>query len=135
MNANRATHLAVVLAWFAGAADFMTGLGLVLRPALVLQLMGASPVPAETQVFLRFVGAFVGAVGLTYLIAAWRRERAQLKSVLELTIVFRLAAGGFAATAIGLGWLESAWTSVPATDLTLAALQGWLLAKGAGREG
>ncbi|ATC64164.1 hypothetical protein CMV30_09460 [Nibricoccus aquaticus] len=111
----------------AGLMDFLTGLGLVFFPAQLLPLMRVATPAPDALVFLRFVGAFVGAVGATYLWAFLRNHRAYLRAVFELTIPFRLAAGAYSATAIALGWLPPVWLSVPATDFALVAAQLWLL--------
>ena len=111
----------------AGLMDFMTGLGLVFFPAQLLPLMRV-PVPSDDAiVFLRFVGAFVAAVGATYLWAWSRRDTASLRFVFAFTIIFRFAAGTYSAFAIARGWLPPMWLSVPATDLFLVAAQLWLL--------
>jgi hypothetical protein len=115
------------LALGAGAMDFTTGLGLVFAPTRVLPLMGVAAPAGDGLVFLRWVGAFVGAVGASYLLAVARGGSARLWAVLEFTIPFRLAAGGFAATAIALGWLPATWASVPVADFALVAAQAWLL--------
>ncbi len=134
MNLNRLNQLAVGLALGAGALDFCTGLGLVAAPALMLRLMGMKEIFGDL-VYLRFVGAFVCAVGFSYLWALRRRQLSGdpslLRATLEITIIFRLAAGSFGAWAILRGWLMPAWASVPATDFFLAAAQGWLLRQGA----
>ena len=56
------------------------------------------------SVYLRFVGAFVFAVGISYLWALRRRRMsgnpALLRATLEITIIFRLSAGTFAAWAV-----------------------------------
>jgi len=133
MNSNNNNQLAVWLALGAGVLDLGTGLGLVAAPAVMLRLMGMNEIFGDL-VYLRFVGAFVGAVGFSYLWALRQRrltgDPALLRAVLEITIIFRLAAGGFAAWAILRGWLMPAWASVPATDFFLAAAQGWLLRRG-----
>jgi hypothetical protein len=120
--------LARLLALGAGALDFTTGLGLVFLPAAVLPLMRV-PIPADADalVFLRFVGAFVAAVGASYLWAWLRRRTHELRAVFTFTIFFRLAAGSFSAVAIARGWLSPAWLSVPLTDFGLVAAQLWLL--------
>lgn len=127
---NSALRWARRLALGAGAMDFSTGLGLVFAPAFVLPLMHVAVPSGDGLVFLRWTGAFVGAVGASYLLAWMRGGRARLRAVLEFTIVFRLAAGGFSAVAIMLGWLSPAWVSVPAADLALVAAQAWLLTRG-----
>lgn len=130
MTVNRMTR---VYAVFAGGADFCTGLGLVCVPQVVLPLMGLVPPAGEALVFLRWVGVFVGTVGACY----WwglLRPAAGLRAMLELTLLFRVAVGLFGVVAILRGWLAPVWASVPATDLALAAAQGWLLRKGAGHD-
>lgn len=113
----------------AGAMDFLTGVALVFAPAPTLRLMQVAPPGAEAMVFLRWVGAFVGAVGASYLLAAWNGSETRLRAVLSLTVVFRLAAGGYSAAAIWAGWLSPAWASVPVTDLALVVVQLWLLGR------
>ncbi|MFH1496258.1 MAG: hypothetical protein ABII82_00395 [Verrucomicrobiota bacterium] len=116
----------------AGAMDFGTGAALVAVPVLALRLMGLEVPGAEALVFLRWVGAFVGAVGASYLVAAWHGSEERLRAVFTLTMIFRLAAGGYSAVAILSGWLGWGWgwVSVPVTDLTLVAVQWWVLRKG-----
>lgn len=130
MRKNKLELGAVWLALLAGGLDLATGLGLVAVPAFVLARMGAPAPGAEALVFLRWVGAFVAAVGFCYLWALARRDVARLRFTLELTIWFRLAAGLFSGWAIASGRLPVVWSSVPATDLALAAAQAWLLGRG-----
>lgn len=128
------TRVARGLALVAGLLDAATGLGLVFAPVLVLGLMGVSAPGAEALVYLRWVGAFVAAVGASYLIALVAGGGARLRNVLEFTIGFRVAAGLFSAVAIARGWLAPVWVSVPATDFALAVVQGWMLRKGVGHD-
>jgi len=130
MNKNKLEQFAVWLALSAGGLDFCTGLGLMLAPALVLKLMGAAPIGAEAIVYLRWIGAFVAAVGFSYLWSFFRSDVALLRAALELTIWFRLAAGGYSVWAIATGALPLIWVSVPVTDFALAAVQTWLLRRG-----
>ena len=113
----------------AGGVDAATGLGLVFVPALMLRLMRADPVGAEAETYLRFTGVFVGMVGFSYLWAL-RRPAGTLRTVLGLTMGFRLAVGLFSTWAIVTGRLTPPWSSVPATDFFLAATQAWLLRQG-----
>ena len=124
-----AFNFARLLALAAGSLDFLTGLGLVFFPRLILPLMRVSIPEGEALVYLRFVGAFVAAVGACYLLVLVRRGLERLCLTLELTIVFRISAGAFSAVAIALGWLSFAWASVPATDFALVGLQLWLVQK------
>jgi len=130
MTKNKLEQIAVWLALGAGGLDFCTGLGLVLAPALALKLMGATPIGAEALVYLRWIGAFVWAVGFSYLWPLWRREVVLLRAALELTVWFRLAAGGYSAWAVATGALPLIWVSVPVTDFALVAVQTWLLRRG-----
>ena len=130
MTKNKLEQLAVWLALGAGGLDCCTGLGLVFAPALALRLMGAAPIGTEALVYLRWIGAFVGAVGFSYLWSLWRSEVALLRAARELTIWFRLAAGGYSAWAVATGTLPLIWVSVPVTDFALAAAQTWLLRRG-----
>jgi hypothetical protein len=124
--------LARVLCGLAGAMDTAAGLGLMLIPTVVLPLMFVAVPGPEALIFLRFVGAFVAAVGITYLWAlAAPAER--LRVVLGATIIFRIAAGSYSLCAILLGHLSPMWLSVPATDFGLAVAQSLLLRRGAGR--
>jgi hypothetical protein len=87
----------------------------------------------EALGFVRFVGAFVGAVGASYLWAgAGPADR--LRTMLGATMIFRIAAGSFTAVAVAAGMLDVRWLSVTATDFALVTAQAWLLAKGAGRD-
>ena len=113
MTKNKLEQIAVWLALGAGGLDFCTGLALVFAPARALKLMGAAPIGAEAIVYLRWIGAFVWAVGFSYLWALWRREVVLLRAALELTAWFRLAAGGYSAWAVVTGALPLIWVSVP----------------------
>lgn len=115
------------LALVAGLLDFGTGLGLVFMPAFTLKQMGVMVPTGDALVFLQWVGAFVGAVGGSYLWAVWRGGEDRLRAVLEFTVLFRLAAGAFSAVAVARGWLAMSWVSVPVTDFALVAVQLWLL--------
>ena len=99
-------------------------------PRLVVSLMGVALPSEEALVWVRWVGAFVWAVGASYLLALSLGGVMRLRVVLELTILFRFAAGVVSAVAIIMGWLAPAWASVPVTDLALVGAQAWLLRQG-----
>lgn len=115
------------LAWVAGGMDAATGLGLVAVPGLTLAAMQVAAPGAEALVYLRWVGAFVGAVGASYLVALARGGAERLREVFSLTLLFRAAAGGYCASAVFSGTLEPRWITVVLTDGALVVAQVWLL--------
>jgi len=124
--------LVAIISLFAGGGDFAAGLLLVIVPQTALRWMHVSP--ANDPVWIRFIGVFVGCVGLTYFLGllTWYRDRSalELRTVWKLTAMFRLAAGAFVAMAINLGLLDRAWISVPTADFFWAAVQLAILRKG-----
>ena len=121
-----------------GLCDAATGAALIAAPLWTLARMGIDPLPAE-PVFLRWIGAFVLAIGLAYLypflLRGAGRRRARLATVFEVTAIARglvaLTAGG----AIAAGALPLAWLGVPLFDAAVAIAQVVLLARGALRDG
>ncbi len=112
----------------AGACDALTGALLVSAPIATLQLMRIADLPAE-PVYLRFLGAFVGGVGLAYLYPFLFRgwSGARLAVVLEVTALVRLCVALFLGVSIARGALSVPWSTVLLTDLLLAAAQIWML--------
>ena len=131
MNPVRATRLARAMAWGVGALDLGAGGAMVFEPNWAFARVGLSAPPDEGLVFVRFLGAMVAAVGAAYWFGVSARHR--LRPMLEMTIVFRLAAGAFAAGGLALGWLEWPWLAVPLVDFALVAAQLIGLRNGAGR--
>ena len=117
------------LALISGLMDFATGAGLVVLPEFTLGVMGVAAPGAEALIFLRWVGAFVGAVGACYLVTLVRGGVQRLRELFVLTILFRAAAGGYCAVAVAGGALEVRWSVVAATDLALVAGQVWMLSR------
>ncbi|RXK52867.1 hypothetical protein ESB00_14230 [Oleiharenicola lentus] len=122
----RWSHL---LALAAGAMDAATGLGLVVLPDWTLRQMGVTPPGAEALEFVRFVGVFVGAVGLSYLVAGWRGEDRSLRAVFDFSRIFRAGAGSFTAVMVVAGGWSPAWLAVTVADLGLVVVQSVLLAR------
>jgi len=127
MNPLHWMRVARPVALFAGAMDFLTGLGLVFDPVVTLRLMFVPPPADAALVYVRFVGAFVAAVGASYLIALLRGGSERLREVFASTTVFRLAAGLFTGVAVATHQLSPPWLLVTATDLALVVGQQWLL--------
>lgn len=117
----------------AGLCDATTGILLVFTPVLALRLMRIEAVPADL-VHVRFVGAFVGAVGLSYLVplafARGVRRNELLRGQMLTTTLIRLSVAAYSGYAVAAGLLERAWISVPLSDLALASIQIALLRLG-----
>lgn len=108
-----------------GAMDASTGVLLVACPAWVLAVLGIAPLEAESLVFLRWVGVFVGAVGLSYGLAL----RGGGPVVWTFTAGVRGLVAVFVTANIATGSLEPAWAGVAATDAVVAVVQVIGLAK------
>ena len=120
--------------WICGLAFLMdagTGLSLIIAPAFTLGLMGLDPVVAPLA-YLRFIGAFVFAVGCLYGLA-WRylkEERWAEWSVLWVATGWvRLCVGTTVLVLLLTKQLDTAWSSVPLADLGLAIFQFSYLAR------
>jgi hypothetical protein len=126
---------------FAGGGDTATGLLLLAAPRLVLHLLGAA-VPADAGAdlaFLRFVGVFVGCVGLAYLypwlLHPWLlrdrdRRESRMRTAIEITAGVRLAVALFLGFAVLTGRLDLPWMTVGTYDALVAVAQIGLLARG-----
>lgn len=120
--------IARALALFAAVADLGSGLGLMLLPHRVLGWMRV-PLTADLT-YVRFLGAFVAAVGLSYAWLLGQRSAATWRAGLQITLLFRVVVGTFAGVAMLTHNLSSAWWFVPAADFAFAAVQAGLLRKG-----
>jgi hypothetical protein len=123
--------------FIAGLCDLSTGVLLVAAPALTLRLMGIEPAPVDPT-FLRFVGVFVGGVGLSYLYP-WaldgRRREERVWTVLEVTAGLRLLVAAFVIASIATGALVARWSMVAITDVVFALVQLAWIARGGARDG
>ena len=122
-----------LFAALAGATDAVTGALLLAKPGFVLHLMRID-MPAGAAPFLRFVGAFVCGVGLSYFPPLLRAGVAQcdaaLRSVFVTTGLIRLSVGLFTGVAVVMGLLPWQWISVTFSDLALASLQALIVRSG-----
>lgn len=122
-----------LLALLAGAMDTVTGALLLAAPAFTLRLMMIE-MPADSGPFVRFVGAFVFGVGLSYFPPFLRHGRrdcdAALRSVFVTTGLIRLSVALFTGSAVAGGILVAAWLSVTLSDLALGSLQIWIVSRG-----
>lgn len=127
-------QLAATYTAVAGGIDALMGPWLVFAPASALAAMGAEPEFGEDLLFVSFVGAFVGAVGWSYLWALWRWLRRGdtvfLRAVWRVTILLRLAAGSFVVAQLALDNLDLGWFGVPLADFLFAGIQFSLLRAG-----
>ncbi|MFZ0743219.1 MAG: hypothetical protein WAM85_02380 [Terracidiphilus sp.] len=120
----------------AGVSDTSTGALLMAAPVLTLSLMGLHA-PADAAPFLSFIGAFVLAVGLSYLYGGLLIGRAgnssRLEAVWLLTAIIRSAVAVFVLTAVLEGALQAGWLAIAAFDAACVLVQavglrkGWLL--------
>ncbi|MGZ0656283.1 hypothetical protein ACWPKS_11820 [Coraliomargarita sp. W4R72] len=136
MKINKKKRMLVGFCLLAGLMDMLSGALLMGFPVFTLKLMGVPPVMPEAVVFVRFVGAFVFAVGTLYLFAPipalLTRVWSWLWAMLLATAWIRAVICLFTTVAIASGALSLHWWSVPVTDGSLAALQIWVLWKGWG---
>ena len=114
----------------AGGGDAATGLLLLAAPGFVLRLLGTT-IPGDGLVLLRFVGVFVGSVGLAYLYPWLLRDGGfRVRTAIEITAGVRLAVALFLGCAVLTGRLDLPWATVGAYDALVAAAQIGLLARG-----
>lgn len=104
-----------------GLGDVLTGVALLLVPALVLNGLGLPPTP--DVVWLRFIGAFVLGVGVATVepavVGAWRR----LAGALSATATVRIAVAATLALLVLEGTLPAAWVLVSVWDALAALVQ------------
>ncbi|GAA5484261.1 hypothetical protein [Haloferula sargassicola] len=99
--------------------DATTGLLLVFCPAWVLAALKIEGVSPESLVFLRWIGVFVGSVGLSY---GWALRGAG-ETVWKFTALVRTLVAAFVTVSIVDGSLVPAWAGVAATDAVVAVVQ------------
>jgi hypothetical protein len=121
-------RLALFWSLAVGAMDSLTGLLLIFSPALVLRLLGIAELPAETLVFLSWIGVFVAATGLSYGLT-WRGASAA-EAVWTFSALVRFSVAAFLVVKIASGSLPVAWAMVAAADAAVATVQGIGLAAG-----
>ena len=120
----------------AGASDTSTGALLIAAPVFTVRMMGLS-VPNDATPFLSFIGAFVLAVGLSYLYGALLVRRTggepRLEAVWLLTAIIRSSVAIFVLGAVLNGTLAPGWLTIAIFDGICVLIQarglrrGWLL--------
>lgn len=127
----------VLLAYqlIAGISDASTGALLIAAPLFTIRMMGLS-VPRDASPFLSFIGAFVLAVGLSYLYGALLVNRTgavpRLEAVWLLTAIIRSSVAIFIVAAVLSGTLSVGWLTIAVFDGICVVIQarglrrGWL---------
>jgi hypothetical protein len=115
----------------AGLLDTLTGIVLIAKPNIILSIMGASEIDMP-NIFLKYVGVFVMATGLTYFISFFNSffniTYIQLSLVLWTTSsLVRLCVASFVFSQVYLSALSLSWLLVAFSDLSLAVFQFYLL--------
>jgi hypothetical protein len=122
----RGRRLLYAYCLLAGVCDASTGALLLFAPTFTTRLMRLPELPIQ-PVYLSFIGAFVGSLGLFYLYpfihGFTHKTDAMLDVVLRLTALARIVVGSFVTVSIFRELLPFEWASVALTDLTLAAVQ------------
>lgn len=119
----------------AGVSDASTGVLLIAAPLFTIRMMGMS-VPRDAAPFLSFIGAFVLAVGLSYLYGALLIHRTggvpRLEAVWLLTAIIRSSVAIFVLAAVVGGTLSAGWLTIAVFDGICVLIQarglrrGWL---------
>ncbi len=119
----------------AGVSDTFTGMLLIAAPIFTIRMMGLS-VPYDAIPFLSFIGAFVLAVGLSYLYGALLVRRSsgvpRLEAVWLLTAIIRSSVAIFVLAAVVNGTLAPGWLTIAIFDGICVLIQarglrrGWL---------
>jgi hypothetical protein len=117
----------------AGIADAATGAMLIAAPSFTLHRMQLD-VPPDALPFLSFIGAFVLAVGLSYLYGALLIRRTgggpRLEAIWLVTAIVRSSVAVFVVAAIAGGSLEPGWSTIAFFDGACVLLQAVGLRKG-----
>jgi hypothetical protein len=119
----------------AGISDTSTGVLLIAAPVFTVRMMGVS-VPYDATPFLSFIGAFVLAVGLSYLYGALLIRRTggvpRLEAVWLLTAIIRSSVAIFVLGAVMNRTLSPGWLTIAVFDGICVVIQarglrrGWL---------
>lgn len=118
-----------------GISDSLTGALLLIAPAMTLRLMRLSA-PADAEIYLSFVGAFVFSVGLACLYGALLAYRGSCHSKLEvvwlITALTRASVTIFVSCQVMTSTLAAGWITVAISDGACVLIQaiglrrGWL---------
>lgn len=119
----------------AGVSDSLTGAFLIVEPVWTLHLLGLQA-PPEALPYLSFIGAFVFAVGLSYLYGAYLVVRGscatRLEAVWVVTALVRCSVAAFVIARVGTGMLDAGWLLIASFDAACVVIQvaglrlGWV---------
>lgn len=119
----------------AGLSDASTGALLIAAPVFTIRMMGIA-VPRDATPFISFIGAFVLAVGLSYLYGALLVRRTsgfpRLEAVWVTTAMIRSSVAIFIVAAVVSSSLSPKWLTIAIFDGICALIQarglrrGWL---------
>jgi hypothetical protein len=125
-ESNNNTTFLKLFSLTAGTMDSCTGLLLIFTPSVTLNLMRINPAQYPSEL-IQFIGAFVFAVGSTYLWALGWTIKSDSWQVLLYTWLgtawIRICVGCVTGLLIFKGQLSSAWVTVPMVDLAFAGIQ------------
>lgn len=116
----------------AGLSDATTGALLIAAPMFTIRMMGLA-VPQDAAPILSFIGAFVLAVGLSYLYGALlvrNCDAPRLEAVWLLTALIRSSVAIFVLAAVVSGTLAPEWLTIAVFDGICALIQARGLRKG-----
>lgn len=113
--------------YIAGACDFITGVFLICSPIFVLTMLSV-PDAIVDVVYLKYIGAFVLSVGLSYFLPVlFSNSESDFLSftyhVWLLTSMIRLVISAFVLIQVLSGNLHLNWLIVAVTDCSLAMTQ------------
>lgn len=112
-----------------GAMDAITGLLLMFAPSLTLRLMRLPDLASESMVYLSWIGAFVFAIGMSYLFVGPHSHEERVKLLWQFTAFARAVIAVFVTAQVLCGNLSAGWLTVAATDASVAMLQCWALSR------
>ena len=111
-----------------GSMDAVTGLWLLAGPAGALDLLGIAPPEQDALVFLRWIGVFVLAVGLSYGLALGKRGWGE--ATWMFTSLVRLLVAVFLTIQILGEAMPKPWALVALADAAVAVVQIAILRAG-----
>ncbi len=116
-----------------GSMDALTGMLLIFMPELVLRLLRIEAPPPDAMVYLKWIGVFVMAVGLSYGLALGKHRGAG-EAVWMFTSMVRILVAVFLTIQITADVMAPAWVVVALSDGVVALVQMAILRKGWWRE-